>query len=148
MKRFLLLIFSLLLVAGLKAQADTLVYKGGEYPVKDMKGGPFPNDSMSVDQSPEFPGGEREYFHFLMANIHYPNAAKEDMIEGTVILRVIIEPNGIITNISVFEQPDKGDVLSKEAIRVVKLMPKWKPGLENGKPVRTELFITVNFKLR
>ena len=103
---------------------------------------------MHVSESPQFPGGSREYYHFLMANIHYPNPAKEKGVQGEVTIRVVVEPNGALSSVAVASQPKGGDDLGKEAMRVVQLMPKFKPGTKDGKVVRTELFLVVRFVLQ
>jgi TonB family protein len=149
MKRLLFVLLSLFCITLAHAQTDTLIYHGGRYPLKE--GETFSpellSDSLHVDVSPQFPGGSREYYHFLVANIHYPNSAKEKGVQGEVTIRVVVEPNGALSSVSVASEPKGGEVLGKEAMRVVMLMPKFKPGMKGGKAVRTELFLVVKFVL-
>ena len=100
-----------------------------------------------VEVAPEFPGGEREYFHFLIANLRYPQKEKENGVQGRVYISFIVEPNGTITNIQPVKEVEGGPGLTKEAMRVLRLMPKWKPGTVGGKPVRTKVVLPVNFRL-
>lgn len=93
----------------------------------------------------EFPGSEDSLNAFLHRNIHYPKDAKEKKIEGTVYLTFIIEKDGSISNIRVLRSPS--DLLSQEAIRLVKAMPKWKPATQYGYAVRQQNNLPIRFFL-
>jgi protein TonB len=90
-----------------------------------------------VESMPEFPGGQQEMMKYIAENIKYPVIAQENGIQGRVICQFVIEKNGSVTDIQVVRS--SGDAsLDKEAERVIKTMPKWKPGKQRGKPVRVK----------
>ena len=98
-----------------------------------------------VEQDPQFPGGNDALYQYLGQNAHYPPQAKEQGLQGTVYLTFIIERDGSISNIRVLHSPS--DLLSEEAVRLVKAMPKWKPGKQRGKNVRVQYNLPINFQL-
>ena len=96
---------------------------------------------------PEFPGGQQALFKYLGDNVKYPVIAQENGIQGRVICQFVVNKDGSIVDIEVVRSG--GDPsLDKEAIRVIKSMPKWKPGKQRGKPVRVKFTLPVNFKLQ
>lgn len=99
-----------------------------------------------VDRMPEFPGGQQALFRFLNENVRYPAIAKENRIQGRVICRFVVEKDGSITNVEVVSSGGHPS-LDKEAVRVLKSMPKWSPGMQDGKAVRVQYTTSVNFKL-
>ena len=100
----------------------------------------------SVEQMPRFPGGEAEMMKYLSQNIQYPaNAAKND-IQGRVILQFVVEKDGQIGEVKVVRSVDPE--LDAEAVRVVKSMPNFEPGRQDGKPVSVWYTIPVMFKLQ
>lgn len=112
----------------------------------------FPDDAPIYDytdslpnEKPEFPGGEESFFKFLHNNLCYPTILVDLEIEGKVIVEFIIETDGSINNIQIIESTHPE--FSKEVIRVMKLMPRWKPGKVNGKTVRVKYDVTVAFSL-
>lgn len=98
-----------------------------------------------VQQLPEFPGGMVEMMKWITRTLHYPYAAQKQKIEGRVLVTFIINRDGSIANIKVVKSVHP--LLDNEARRVVKLMPHWKPGIEDGKPCRTMFAIPIEFKL-
>ena len=104
-------------------------------------------DQVFVDyeENAQFPGGEQECFKFLAANVKYPAECIEKGIQGRVIVSFIIETDGTLDEIKTMRSPDP--LLTKEAERVVALMPKWKPAMQNGKPVRSRFTLPVMFRL-
>ncbi len=98
-----------------------------------------------AEEQPSFPGGNAELKRFLRNNIVYPQLAREVNISGRVYLQFIVEKDGSITNIKLLK--DIGGGCDEEAIRVVKLMPEWNPGKQNGRPVRVMLTLPVKFSL-
>lgn len=94
---------------------------------------------------PEFPGGEMALIQFIKENLHYPEQCVKDSIEGRVTLSFSIEEDGSITNIKVMRSPH--EALSQEAIRIVKSMPKWKPGGVNGKIKKVKYVLPITFRL-
>lgn len=99
-----------------------------------------------VEQEPQFPGGEAEMYKWLGANIVYPPAAAEEGVSGRVIVEFVVGKDGSITNVKVLRQ--RHPALDKEAVRVVKAMPKWIPGRNNGQPVKVTYTLPVTFKLQ
>ena len=100
---------------------------------------------MFVEQMPEFPGGEAELLHYISKNIRYPQDAKEKGIQGRVFVGFVIEKDGSVSNIRNLRGVDSE--LDAEAMRVVESMPKWKPGMHRGEPVRVSYQIPIWFKL-
>jgi periplasmic protein TonB len=98
-----------------------------------------------VEEMPHFPGGDNQLKTFLLSSIKYPQEARELNIQGTVYLEFVVEPDGSITNIVVKRGPGGG--LEEEALRVVKSMPLWTPGKQNGTAVRVRLTLPVKFTL-
>ena len=100
---------------------------------------------MVVEEDPEFPGGIDSLYAFIRRNLHYPEEAWNNKIEGTVYVTFSIEKDGSVTNVKVLR--DIGGGCGAEAVRVVKLMPKWKPGKQRGIPVRTQFNLPIKFKM-
>ena len=100
-----------------------------------------------VESMPEFPGGQAALFKYLSENVKYPMIAQENGIQGRVICQFVVNKDGSIVDVEVVRSG--GDPsLDKEAIRVIKSMPKWKPGKQRGKAVRVKYTVPVNFKLQ
>ena len=99
-----------------------------------------------VEEMPDFPGGMQKLADYLAKNIKYPQMARESGIQGRVFINFVIEPDGSVSNIKVLRSLGGG--CDEEAVRVVKSMPKWKPGKQRGKPVRVSYNLPVNFKLQ
>ena len=99
-----------------------------------------------VEEMPEFPGGMGECLKFLMKNAKYPTISQENGVQGKVSVKFVIEKDGSIADPVVVRGVDP--YLDKEALRVVKSMPKWKPGKQRGKPVRVSYTVPVIFKLQ
>lgn len=98
-----------------------------------------------VEHMPEFPDGMKEMMNYLSTNIHYPEAAHKAGIQGRVVVNFIVEADGTISNANVVRSVN--EELDAEAIRVVQNMPKWKPGMQNGKTVRVKYNIPISFRL-
>jgi protein TonB len=98
-----------------------------------------------VEELASFPGGPASLNQWLAQNIRYPAMARNNNIQGRVTVSIIIEKDGSISNAEVVRGIDPS--LDKEAIRVVYAMPKWNPGKQNGKIVRSKYTLPVNFKL-
>ena len=96
-----------------------------------------------VESMPEFPGGESALENFLKDNIFYPKAARENHIQGTVYITFVVEKDGSLSDIKVLRGIGGG--CDEEALRVVKLMPKWIPGKQNGKAVKVQYTLAVRF---
>lgn len=100
---------------------------------------------LFFEPKPEFMGGEDTLFNFLKLNTKYPKEAGESCIEGTVYIGFTVETDGTFTGIKI--KRGLGGGCSEEALRVVQLMPKWKPGKQQGRAVRVAFTIPVKFKL-
>lgn len=98
-----------------------------------------------VEQMPEFPGRELALYNFISKNIQYPDSAMKYEKERTVRVLFIVEKDGSLSNVVVKRPVSYG--FDEEAIRLIKAMPKWKPGRNNGKPVRVFYQIPVRFVL-
>jgi periplasmic protein TonB len=99
-----------------------------------------------VEEMPSFPGGDTEMMTFIYDNIKYPEIAKENNIQGRVILRFCVTYQGKVDQISILKGVDPA--LDAEAMRVVALLPTWKPGKQGGKPVNVWYSLPINFQLK
>lgn len=100
---------------------------------------------VAVEQMAEFPGGQAAINEWLSNNLRYPEAAQENGIQGRVLVEVVIEKDGSISHPKIRKGVDKD--LDREALRVVKSMPKWQPGKNNGVAVRSYYRLPVVFKM-
>ena len=98
-----------------------------------------------VDEMPSFPGGQGVMTEFLSKNIKYPIVAEENGIQGRVLVKIVIKKDGTIDSPKVIKSVDPS--LDKEAIRVVKTMPKWIPGKQKGEPVNVSFTVPVTFRI-
>ena len=98
---------------------------------------------MVVEDMPGFPGGNVQ--QWISKHVKYPVLAMENGIQGKVYVQFVIERDGSVSNVKVVRGVDSS--LDKEAVRVVKSMPKWKPGKQRGKPVRVSFTLPINFQL-
>lgn len=138
--KILLLIALCFVINIANAQIDTLVENDTERKDTVFK---------EVDVKPEFPGGESEMKSFLVKNTKYPKKDRRNKFEGTSYVSFVIEKDGSISNVEI-----KDELASKatqnmhnEAIRVVKSMPHWKPGMLNGEYVRVRFILPLTFRL-
>lgn len=99
---------------------------------------------VAVEQQASFPGGQAEMMKFLANNIRYPEAAQANNVQGRVVVKFIVERDGSISDVEVVRSVDAD--LDREAIRVVKKMPRWEPGKNNGVAVRTWFTIPLTFR--
>jgi len=99
----------------------------------------------TAEVMPQYPGGNSELMRFMKNNLKYPTIAAETGIEGRVVVKFVVDKNGAISDIQVLKGIDPS--CDKEAVRVVKLMPNWIPGMQNGNPVSVYFNLPVFFKL-
>ena len=99
-----------------------------------------------VEQMPQFPGGDAALMQYLSSHIKYPVVAEENGIQGRVVCTFVVERNGSITDVRVVKSVDPS--LDKEAVRVIKGMPSWIPGKQNGSAVRVKYTVPVTFRLQ
>lgn len=98
-----------------------------------------------VEIKPAFPGGLEGLMRFLAENLNYPMEARESHIMGTVVAEFVVEKDGRITNINIIR--DIGGGCAGETLRVLEMMPRWSPGIQNDKTVRAKMILPVRFKL-
>lgn len=106
------------------------------------EGKPF----VVAEQMPEYPGGAAEMSKFFVANIKYPEAAREMGIQGKVYVEFVVSPEGDVTDIKIVRGLSAD--CDKEAIRVVKMMPKWRAGMQNGVAVPVKMTLPISFVLK
>jgi TonB family protein len=99
-----------------------------------------------VEEMPKFPGGEDALMDYVSKNVVYPKEAQEKGISGRVFAEFIVEKDGSVNEVKVMRGIGGG--CDEEAVRVIKAMPKWKPGKQEGKPVRVSFQMPINFKLQ
>lgn len=133
-----------LLAGGEDVEIDGMVTKEDYGPIEGEE-----NDSEAcftvVEEEPEFPGGTEALMDFIKKNLRYPEFLAESCIQGRVTLSFVVEKDGSITDIQEMRSPS--EYLTEEAIRVVKLMPKWKPGKQRGQAVRVKYMLPITFRL-
>ena len=142
MKKIVLL-FGLLLFA-LNIQAQTDIEKSN---AADCATTEPVYDFQKVDKQPKFPGGMASLQSYINRNLKYPQISRENNSQGRVIVRFIIDSNGIVISPQVVRS--SGDFyLDMEAVRVIESMPKWKPGKHKGKPVCVYFTMPIVFSLK
>lgn len=94
----------------------------------------------NIEQIPEFPGGPEKLFRFIAKNLRYP---KGETVEGRVNISFVIEKDGSLTDFKVIKS--LSEATDAEAIRVMRICPKWQPGVQNGHPVRVQYTIPITF---
>lgn len=99
-----------------------------------------------VEQMPQFPGGQKAIKKYIKSEMHYPESAKKDCVDGDVVVKFIVYEDGSLHEVHI--QLSAGPDLNKEAIRIIESMPPWYPGLSNGSPVKVYMYQYVTFKLR
>jgi len=100
---------------------------------------------QSVEQMPQFPGGELELLKYVRDNLRYPTIAAENGVEGQVVIRFVVSKDGSVTDAEILRSLDPS--CDKEALRVVRSLPKWVPGKQNGRNVAVYYTLPVRFQL-
>lgn len=166
MKRLLFLLLFIVLNISLWAQTDSTGFVTISEEIYN-----------TAEKPAEFEGGQDNFFKFLPSNIKYPPLARDNGVQGKTIVRFVIEKDGSITQIKclkIYSNSDElaekyknklikkmgtieayqkllkncDEALIEESIRVVSIMPKWKPGIRKGEPVRTYFTLPISFKLQ
>lgn len=115
-------------------------------PVVEAESAPDPNEPLTVvEEMPEFPGGQEAMMKYLSGQLKYPEEAVENGVQGAVFVTFVVERDGRISEVKVLRGIGAG--CDEESERVVKGMPNWKPGKQNGKLVRTRYNLPIRFKL-
>ena len=128
----LCLVFCSMSYAQDKQNGNAVAGKDAEYAVSEL------------DSQPEFPNGNDGLVKYLSENINYPKKALKKNIMGKVYVQFVIDKTGKVTDVVAVRGVDKS--LDKEAVRVIKAMPSWKPGIKDGEPVKVKYTIPINFK--
>ncbi len=133
MKKILLTLVPLLIILTAKAQLTDSAR--------------ISNDKVfvSVEHVPEYSGGISQFYKFLAKNLRYPAAARENNTQGRVIVTMVVEKDGSLSQVKVAR--GIGDGCDEEAVRLVKLSAPWKPGVQNGRAVRVQYTLPVTFEL-
>ncbi len=101
---------------------------------------------IGAEQMPQFPGGEKELMSFISKNLKYPAVPAENGIQGRVVIRFVVSKTGDVTDVQILKGLDPS--CDKEAVRVVKAMPKWIPGRQNGRTVPVYYTLPVTYRLQ
>ena len=104
-----------------------------------------PVDIRVVEDLPQFPGGAAEFMKWLTKNLKYPPSAQSQQVKGRVVAQFIVNKDGSVTDLEVTEHLNRA--CDNEVLRVLRMMPKWEPGLMDAKPCRTKVCIPVVFNL-
>ena len=102
-------------------------------------------DFDGVEVKPSYPGDMDAFWTFLMRNLHYPESAEADSVQGRVIIQFVVEKDGSLSNFEIVQTPD--DRLTEEALRVLHLMPRWQPAQNKGRTVRCRYSMPILFRL-
>lgn len=148
MRKQILFIF-LMYISIFKVGAQTLIKDSlGDWIWKEE--GPAIDTSDEIvtfcELMPEFDGGHELMHKFIKENLNYPEDARRNKIEGRVVLQFVVNRDGSLSQIEVLKSLGFG--LDEEAIRLIKLMPNWKPGRQNGNLVRVKYTLPMVFKLK
>jgi protein TonB len=143
MKKTLLTLFSLLFILTVKAQHTDTAKNSKDVAVVTVN----TNTAIfvKVEHDPEFPGGMDQFYRFLAKTVRYPAAARENNTQGKVIVTMVVERDGSLSQVKVAR--GIGDGCDEEAVRVVKLSSPWKPGMQNGRVVRVAYSVPISFTL-
>ncbi len=125
--------------------SQSLYTEGNEHPTEDGDGD-IVYDQAFVEKMPVFPGGMTALRKYLASHVIYPEMALQIGISGMVIVQFIVDKDGSVADVTISRGVDP--LLDKEALRVVKGMPKWTPGEQAGRPVRVRYSVPVVFRLR
>ncbi|MCM1290445.1 MAG: energy transducer TonB [Prevotella sp.] len=129
-----------------KAVKEAVVVKEPEPAPEPVKKAEPEQIFTAVEQQAQYPGGQGALMKYLSSNIRYPESAQQNDIQGRVIVKFVVEKDGSIGQAQVVKGVDRA--LDQEALRVVKKMPRWQPGKNNGVAVRSWFTLPVTFKLQ
>ena len=129
----------------LRLDTTEVVLEGCVVPEMGEVGNPEHDVYQIVEQMPEFPNGQEALMLYIAKQVKYPPEAKKAGAQGRVFIGFIVEPDGSLSDYKVLRGIGYG--CDEEALRVVKSMPKWQPGMHRGKAVRVQYLVPVNFKL-
>jgi TonB family protein len=141
----MVLFFSISVVPDLIAQETTKPENKQKESTKVDQSSQNDDVYVVVEDMPQYPGGEEARIKFMIENIKYPEEARKKGVEGTVYVTFVVEKDGAISNIKILRGIGSG--CDEEAMRVIALMPSWKPGIQRDKPVRTQFNMPIKFSL-
>jgi len=130
MKRIVFIVLAIMTTLSINAQSEETLEEEKVY--------------VNVEEIPQFPGGPSALFEFLSKNLKYPAEAEKNGVQGRVIVTFVVERDGSVSNAKIKKGVDPS--LDKEAIRLIEIMPRWIPGKQEGKEVRTGYMIPITFK--
>jgi protein TonB len=104
-----------------------------------------PVDFRVVEDLPQFPGGAVEFMKWLTRNLHYPPSAQQRKVQGRVVAQFTVNRDGSISDLELVQRLDPS--CDREALRVLRMMPRWQAGILDAKPCRTRVCIPIIFKL-
>ena len=132
----------LFLVAVLSVLATSHAFSQSNQQVKETEG---TKSSQVIEEMPMFPGGEKALVTYLKENLKYPTVPAKNGIQGRVIVLFKVEADGSLTDVRIGGSVDPS--IDREALRLVKAMPKWIPGKQDGKPVPVKFQLPITFSL-
>ncbi len=144
MKKHCLILFFIICAAPLIAQVSGLSVNKSAYRENYQDDGQV---FTMVEQMPEFPGGQEALFRYIKENLHYPPTLKEEGIQGRAICSFVINTDGSICCAETAKSTGNA-LLDREAILLIKSMPAWTPGSQNGKPIRVKYTVPIVFKIQ
>lgn len=127
----------IIFLTGCAAEKEPLI-------ISPLSNGVIIEPKIPEEVYPKFPGGPEKMFEFIADNLHWPGD-DDSCIQGRVVVSFIVEKDGNLTDVKVVKSLDPA--FDKEAVRIVKSMPKWEPGMWNGKPARVNYSIPIRFRL-
>lgn len=147
MKKWMLTFVAAVAVTAASAQSSS-PSKSDSLPVK-VQAGVEDGDDVEIfavpDTLPEYPGGQAAFLKFVVTRMRYPAICAENGIQGNVVVKFVVNTDGSLSDFSVVSKTDPA--LNKEAVRVLRLSPRWKPGMRGGRPVRSWMRLPVAFRL-
>jgi len=148
MKKILLTLAPLLFILTAKAQiTDSARNSHDKLETKTITVNTDVAIFSKVDQMPEYPGGIDEFYKFLEKKLRYPATARENNTQGKIIVTMVVEKDGSLSQVTVAKGKGIGSGCDEEAVRLVKLSAPWKPGMLDGRAVRVMYSVPVSFAL-
>ena len=135
-------VIKLFFVAVLSVLATSHAFSQSNQQVKETEG---TKSSQVIEEMPMFPGGEKALVTYLKENLNYPAVPAENGVQGRVIVLFKVEADGSLTDVRIGRSVDPW--IDREALRLVKAMPKWIPGKQDGKPVPVKFQVPITFRL-
>lgn len=141
LQHLMAIVFALMLVLPAMAQNSKKPYPPKPKTPVQQKNGVY----TVLDSQPSFPGGTKAIRNYLAKNVKYPKADLGKNLQGRAVVQFVVELDGSLTDVKAVRSPSVA--MGEEAVRVFKNSPKWKPGKVNGKAVRAQYYVPVNFTL-